>query len=626
MKPLGIRHRILFAALAPAVLVAVFVTALLVVEQLDLARADQHHRLSVLTRQIGVSTEYSLFVGDSANLKKILDSVLDEPDVIGAAILAPDGQVLAQTDGVGELPRSDHHFGDFRASQLSEEIEHWHRFTISSRSLLELDLFTLSHSPEAPPLGELLLKISNKSLHDNAHQQILNATVLSLVMLALAVALALGLSRGLIRTLTNIRNVVDDITQNRPYRHVAHLGGDELGVLARGIYTMADTVSQTQEDLSLRVMEATAELRRERDAAEEASLARSRFFAAASHDLRQPVQALGLFAARLEHEARDTDLSRTTQQISKSINSLRGLIDTLLDYSRIDGQVLRSDLCSLCAYDFLRAIHAEFKPMATEKGLDLRLHARDALLMTDRALLYRILINLVSNAIRYTTHGGVLIGLRCGASHARIEVWDTGPGIPAAQRNAIFEELVQLENPERDANKGFGLGLAIVRRLADLLKHPIQLKSRVGHGSCFSITVPLAQATSSVAEVADETAAHGAESGFLLIGEPLDDVTALLQRWGFPHEHVASFADASPTLIATSPSVIICSTQGDIASALTQLDQLDAACGQGLPALLIHPGPHPAVNTGSPRRPILARPFQPARLRALINFLQNPDN
>jgi hypothetical protein len=313
-------------------------------------------------------------------------------------------------------------------------------------------------------------------------------------------------------------------------------------------------------------------------------------------------------------------------QIVQSVRTLQGLLDTLLDYSRLDGQVFRIDLQPARAHDILHDIQAEFEASAAEKGLDLRLHINDCWLLTDRALLHRILLNLVSNAIRHTRRGKILIACRHGATHARIEVWDTGPGIATAQQQAIFEELVQLDNPERDASKGLGLGLSIVRRIADLLAHPIGLKSRLGKGSCFSVTIPLASPPPAAAHDAADHAA--ASAPVLLLGaDELDDIAATLAGWDIAYvradscEDVEAFANAQAL-----PAVLVCTTGGDIAVCLARLDRLDRALGARLPALLIHPGPHPAVDTGSNRRLMLARPFRPARLRALLDFLLDPDD
>lgn len=628
MKPLGIRNRILLAALAPAVLVAILVSGMLVLEQLKQTQATQHRRLATRASQLAAAAEYNLFVGNVEGLRKLLETALAEPDVIGAAIYGPQGQLLANFPPAGDLPREKNIIEGFALSAFEEDLVRWHRSAIHSNSLRDADLFPMTAGSGPPLLGHLLLKVSNQSLRDDVRHAIATAAGLSLLMLLLGVILALALSRGLIQTLTNIRTVVDSIAHGRRHQPIRSIGNDELGELATGINIMADVVAQTKEDLAARIAEATVALRRERDEAAQASLARSHFFTAASHDLRQPVQALGLFTARLERDAERSTLKPGIVQIAQSVKTLQGLLDTLFDYSRLDGQVFRIDLHPLHAAEFLADIRSGFAAAAVERRLDLRLHVNDCWLMTDRALLHRILLNLVSNALRYTRAGAVLLACRHGKSYARIEVWDTGPGIPAEHQDAIFDELVQLDNPERDAHKGLGLGLAIVRRTADLLGHPVRLHSRPGKGSCFSVTIPLA------APPADANAgAHDmkrAAAPFLVLGtaaDTLDDVASALGSWDMAHVAVASLA-AARDYIATNglPAALICATGGALDIPLETLDRLDATAGVSLPALLIHPGPHPSPIDCGRHRHLLARPFRPARLRALIDFLRDAND
>jgi len=255
----------------------------------------------------------------------------------------------------------------------------------------------------------------------------------------------------------------------------------------------------------------------------------------------------------------------------------------------------------------------------------------DCWLNTDRTLLHRILINLVSNALRHTDRGAVLIACRRGPSHARIEVWDTGPGIPLEAQASIFDELVQLNNPERDIHKGLGLGLAIVRRTADLLHHPITLCSRVDRGSRFSVVVPLAAAPlveEALVEAAPPRRTRDPLEDFrVMVVASMEsaqkELTALLDAWDCQVFVVADFAEAAAWLASHAPpDITVWEVGADrTATACEALDRLEFALRQPLPAIVVSAGPGPALPPspfGAPRLS-LPRPFRPARLRAMLS-------
>nr|WP_315214185.1 hybrid sensor histidine kinase/response regulator [uncultured Duganella sp.] len=237
------------------------------------------------------------------------------------------------------------------------------------------------------------------------------------------------------------------------------------------------------------------ESRRARDAlvaAEQANRAKSRFLAAASHDLRQPIHAQGLF---LEVLAR-SPLSALQSEVLASARSASAasaeMLHTLLDFSRIDAGVIEPQNEAFLLQPLLTKIESELAPQANAKGLVYRTRDSTVALQSDAALLELILRNLVSNAVRYTERGGVLVACRRRGAHALLEVWDSGIGIAPAQQQEVFLEFHQLDNPERDRQKGLGLGLSIARGLAQLLGLELTLASRPGRGSVFRLAVPLA--------------------------------------------------------------------------------------------------------------------------------------
>jgi signal transduction histidine kinase len=229
-----------------------------------------------------------------------------------------------------------------------------------------------------------------------------------------------------------------------------------------------------------------------RDDAELANRAKSRFLASASHDLRQPLHALSLFSAALSLRATDPEVRDISGNIGRALRSLSALVDALLDISKLDAGAVKPEIQHVDTGTIAERIAAEYRPAAERKGLELRVTPCDASAHTDPVLLDRILRNLVDNAVKYTASGRVSVGMEIEGSMLRIAVSDSGEGIPAAERERIFEEFYQIGNPERDRTKGLGLGLAIVRRIARLLGTDVELVSDVGRGSTFTIRLPLA--------------------------------------------------------------------------------------------------------------------------------------
>lgn len=231
------------------------------------------------------------------------------------------------------------------------------------------------------------------------------------------------------------------------------------------------------------------ELRIKHQDAEKANITKSKFLAAASHDLRQPLFALGLYTEILEGETNINKAREIATLIKQSYFSLKSLLDALLDISRLDAGVVKVDKRNFCLQEIFDRILFDYKPMAVDKGICLRVVSTSAVVYSDPTLVERVLRNLVSNAIKYTFAGNILVGVKHIGDHYQVRVYDTGIGIPQDELGNIFQEFHQLANPERDRSKGIGLGLAIVQRMLDLLGENLSVSSIVGHGTsmCFSI-------------------------------------------------------------------------------------------------------------------------------------------
>ena len=265
----------------------------------------------------------------------------------------------------------------------------------------------------------------------------------------------------------------------------------QVGSLSPGVVNLLETFA-VQSGLAIH----NAQLFRETEAKsrqlEVANLARSRFFAAASHDLRQPLHTLSLYSAALKLHAPDGATGEIASHINKALASLSALVDSLLDISKLDAGAVQPELQNVRLRTLSERIEADYRPLANGKGLEFHVAAPDILIETDPVLLERLVRNLVDNAFKYTAAGNVTLAAEPDRSRVRISVRDTGPGIPVDERERIFEEFYQIGNPERDRVQGLGLGLAIVQRLAHLLGLELTLESEPGRGSIFAVTVPLA--------------------------------------------------------------------------------------------------------------------------------------
>jgi two-component system CheB/CheR fusion protein len=265
--------------------------------------------------------------------------------------------------------------------------------------------------------------------------------------------------------------------------------------------------------------------------AERANVGKSRFLAAASHDLRQPLQTISLLQGMLEKRVRDKPTLELVHRLDETVGTMSSMLDKLLDINQLEAGIVRPEVVDFPIKRLLDEMRTEFTYLTRAEGLDWRVAPSSLTVRSDPRLLEQIIRNLLSNAVKYTSKGRLLLGCRRSGDNLRIEVWDTGKGIPALELQAIFEEFHQLDNPARERSKGLGLGLAIVQRLADLLGHKIDVRSGLGSGSVFTIEVPLGRP-----ELAELTVASPKESddgspsrGTILIVEDDPEVLDMLQ-------------------------------------------------------------------------------------------------
>ncbi|MBB5428425.1 signal transduction histidine kinase [Paraburkholderia sp. JPY158] len=371
--------------------------------------------------------------------------------------------------------------------------------------------------------------------------------------------------------------------------------------------------------------------------AEEASLAKTRFFAAASHDLRQPLHAIGLLAASLnDPAATPAQHAKTAGHIVYNVEALNQLFNQVLDLARLESGVTQVIRLHFRLSELFERVGSQYRPQAAAKGLALRIAPTSMVVYDDPVLLERVLSNLLSNAVRYTEQGAIWLGFRRAGRQkgGYIEVRDSGVGIAPEEHERIFEEFYQVENPQRDARQGHGLGLPTVRRLVGLLGGELQLRSAPGRGSVFRFAVQAGDASGIVASLNDSVAGGPASLGRRVLcidDEPsiLEGIASLLERWGC---EVRGARDEAGALAALAdgfvPDAILCDYQlahhRTGAQALSAMRGALARDGHGNVVTLLITGDMASAELAALALqgiPVLHKPVTPARLRRTLEML-----
>jgi len=390
-----------------------------------------------------------------------------------------------------------------------------------------------------------------------------------------------------------------------------------------------ETLEQRVEQRTAELTESLAATALARRAAESANISKTRFLAAASHDLLQPLNAARLFTSALrQHPALDAEASALAERIDASFRAAEDLLDALLDISRLDAGSYHPEVAGFALAELFDSLKAQFAVVAEQRGLRLRVAPTTLAVHSDPQLLRRVVQNFLSNALRYTSKGGVLLGARRVGEQVRIEVWDSGPGIAAEQRARIFDEFQRLEQPSPWGEKGLGLGLSICDRLAGILGHRLDLHSRPGHGSCFAVTVPRIAA----APTRRQKVQRGGPDKQLPLtvlcldndATILEGMRALLGRWGVDCRTALNVEQASHELARGPVDLILADYHlSDDLDGLQALQQLRADYPQLPPAAMVT-----ADGSGELKQraralgyPVLHKPVRPAALRALLTAL-----
>ncbi len=360
-----------------------------------------------------------------------------------------------------------------------------------------------------------------------------------------------------------------------------------------------------------------------------ANAAKTRFVAAASHDLRQPVASIGLLASLLSEQVSDAGPRQVLRRLNDSVVALEGLLKGLLDLSRFDAGTVAVQRVLVPLDALFIAVAAHEGEAAAQKGLSLRLRSGGLAVQSDAVLLEQIVRNLVSNAVRYTERGGVLLSARQrGNDGVLLQVWDTGCGIPESQQRAVFEEFVQLDNPARERSRGLGLGLSLVKRAAERLGSHLSLRSVPGRGSCFSVDLAAARALPTGMQAAQITKPSLLGQRLLLVEDDAgvrESLQLRLESWGAQVQAWATVAELTQALqqgqVASRPGLLISDQRlpdGDSTDVVAVLAKHHA----GVPVLVITGDTAPAdlARLNALAWPVLHKPFgTEALFEAVLN-------
>ncbi|MBT0568769.1 response regulator [Curvibacter sp. CHRR-16] len=637
----SIRRRMLLAALMPVVLVIVVLSSVFWMNRMNDLDATflQHARL--IARQAAASGVYGVFAGNVAVLGDIAAGAAKEPDVRSVAIFDINGKKLVS---VGPLTYLDL---DQARSDVQAHLVHQRNLEllvepISSGAALQDDMYstmTLSDgSVVERPLGYVVLEVSRQRLITSQKDLLFLALGVTLLGIVVGGILALQLGEGVMRPVMRITRMIERLGQGdlRP-AHDARVD-DPLYDLQIRLNQMAQRLAWGREEMEFRVATVTNELRLKKEEAELATLAKSRFLAAASHDLRQPTHALGMFVARLGQLSLTDEARHVVRNLEASLSAMQDLLDGLLDLSRLEAGAVQAHAKPVPLQLIFDDVRKSYENVAQAKGLRLRVVSNSHWVQTDPVLLKQIVMNLVSNAIRYTDTGSVLLGARrlVKDNALRLDVLDTGIGIAPEHQERIFQEFFQIGNQARDRNLGLGLGLSIVQRTARLLGHALAVQSNLGQGTRFSIVLPLAEPVAASMATLPVGMAETDVAGmrvWLIEDDDLvrQSVADLLQSWGC-EVYACSGGHAALAQLNQWPSPDVIVSDYRLADGMDGIETIVAVrehLGTLTPACLIS-GDTDAdllarVKEGG--LTLLHKPVRPAKLRSFLRRLraQVPD-
>lgn len=634
-----IRVRMLWAATLPVALVVVAVVAIFwwgAKSDLDGAHAV---RVRLIARQVAQASEFGVFSGNRALLQGVVSGAMREPDVVAVAVYDSSGMVMASVGFPNES--SVQAFAGQRVSLESQEqdvdsiTQPMVGTTVPLNDLFESDA-RQTDAASGNPVGHVVVRVSRAGLMQREKTALLLALGVGLAGILCGAWIAIRMGRRVVQPILDVSLRIQRIGRGDFSPQPQATAFDPLHEMQESLEQMARRLALSRDDLRRQVDEVTHELRLQKEQAENATIAKTRFLAAASHDLRQPTHAIGLFAGRLGQLPLDANMRRVVDNLEASVRALQDLLDGLLDLSKLEAGAVQVQLAPVDLGQMLQAIRNDLEVQAADKGLRLRVRPSPYWALSDRPVLQRIVMNLTQNAIRYTQKGTVLVSSRPAerGNGIRIEVWDSGIGIAPEHHATIFTEFFQVGNTGRDRTQGMGLGLNIVQRSAQILGHTITLRSEVGCGTRFTVTVPRIEEPSGIsAAQADPRlfAAYDFTGQTVLLLEDDDlarsAMVELLSSWGCQVLAASSLTLAS-TLLAAAPDVSVIVSDfrlGEADDGMGAIFKLRAQARRHVPACLVSGDLDGALMQMARDAGItlLHKPVRPAKMRSLLRHLFN---
>lgn len=635
----AISTRLLAVAILPVTIVATILVGIFWLGRMvDLGGAYQQ-RNQYLVRQVALASEYGVFSGNSASLQGVATTMVAEPDVVLVAIFDATGKLMASAGSLsGRLSlkelRSDEHL----KLQSRKGIDSLTETVTAPKVSMEGYFGSPENNGASQVLGFVVLEVSRDAQGVREREATYLALVVWLLGVLIGSAMAVRLGHSVSEPIYRVSGMIRRIGSGDFTPQADIQKDDPLQDLQLELNKMASRLAGGRVELERQVEQVTAELLKRKEEAENATQAKSSFLAAASHDLRQPTHALGLFVTRLGQLPLDPQAREVVNSLEASVQAMQELLDGLLDLSRLDAGNVQAQINSVQISQLFRETQDVLEPIAAEKGLRLRIHFNDLWAVSDGLLLKRMVINIGHNALRYTEKGSVLIACRpCDRGRSvRIEVWDSGIGIAKRHQEEIFKEFYQISNSARDRRRGLGLGLSIVKRSAELLGHLIVVRSSEGCGTRISITLPRTTkpAIRNVSAVAPPPLMEDEIKGvkILLVEDDelaRDAIMGLLASWGCDVAQAATAAQASEALQSGFVPDLILSDyrlEGD-ENGLDIIEQLREQAQMKLPACLMSGDTDASLMqmARTAKIPLLHKPVRPAKLRSLLRNFRNAE-
>ena len=606
-----IRQRAYLLGLLPALSVALVLGIYLGVTRMADLEDEIQSRGQALTQHLAITAEYGVVSGNRSDLQNLLTQIRAEPDVAQVEVRSLAGSLLAS---IGASVKNQLHFTALVTP----------RFLRSGSDPYLPDAPGDASSSASAPIATVYLGMSRARFIEARNRMLITSVGIVFLGLVFAAFLARGLA------LTGIRPVMELIAAARRIAlgdlgvEVTATAKSELKDLQLGFNQMSAALRRYRNEMQQQVDAATAELAAQKTAAEMANAAKSHFLAAASHDLRQPMHAIGLYVEAMKPLLKGRQAGGTLEKLAASVTALEGLFNAILDVSKLDAGAVQPQWQAIPVREFLKELTDSLYMDAAHKGLNLRVRACAGNIQGDPQLLERIMRNLVSNALRYTERGGILLSARRHGDKILVQVRDTGEGISAANLPRVFDEFYQVHNPARDRSQGLGLGLSIVRRLALLLGYPLSVQSEPGRGTVFSLIVPLCEKPAvqltEQKSLPDYTKIQGRIAVVDDDAQVLDALKTLLVGWGLEVIAAGSGDDLCNQLNAP-PDVLLTDwrlAQGETGQHV--VDKLFAKFPRAkIPVLVITGDISIDLEvTKLSMLPALHKPVKPARLRAFL--------